>query len=285
MSDMYLNNSNERSWDGFAKFIVAEAKTTKYGRQALRRRWKHLRDLVKRCAAEVPDNEIQNLLGKTRHSLDPEANDMKALVAYCVGKGLARGEDLVEALQADLDAEPMAFLADHSGKSFGEKWAPAIAKYWLCNDGDRWEKMKAKDYYDIAWTPKELGKVIRIEIKASSEAPEFRFQQIRHPRLNDNQSQYDVLLCVGVTASTLEWWAIPTPAFDDIANNELTLKCQTVFRKHHGKDAPIWNDNAGYEDEAWFCADERCRGILTPYSSGSESIRDFMIQQTECYWG
>lgn len=277
MTTAHPTADENRSWGEFSRFLIGEAAATGYGRQALRRRWTNLRALAGRCSTTVTDAEINTLLGKTRESLDPEANDMKALVAYCVGKGVAAGRDLITALQTDLEAEPMAFLAEHSGKSFGEKWAPAIAKYWLCNLRDRWVKMKAKAFYDIGWTPAESRNEIRIELKASSEAPEFRFQQVRHPRLSGTRSGYDVLLCVGVTASSLEWWAIPTSVLDSITNNGTTTPDNIVLRKHHGKDAPIWNETIGFEDEGWFCTDERCRRLLQPYRAENSEVRNLMI--------
>jgi hypothetical protein len=250
----------------------------RHGRHALRRQWKHLRALAASCATQVSDKEVIALLGKTLESLDPEMNDLKALVAYCVGKGFTDGESLIAALQKDLAAEPMAFLAQHSGKSFGEKWGPAIAKYWLCGPSDRWVKKKAKDFYDIEWIPVEAGVGIRIELKASSEAPAFRFQQVRHPRLGELNSGYDILLCLGVTASSLEWWVIPTDHLDSITNNGSTPPDRIVIRKHHGKDAPIWNDAKGYGDEGWFCTDARCRLLLQSYLASNEGLRDAVLR-------
>lgn len=136
------------------------------------------------CGAKIKDEEIFALLGKSRDQLDPEKNDLKALVSYCVGKGISKGNELISAIAKDVENEPLAFLAEHSGKSFGEKWAPMFAKFWLFSEGDGWEKRKATDYFDIGWTPKETGKEIRIELKASSENPNFRFQQIRHPKMH-----------------------------------------------------------------------------------------------------
>jgi len=273
----YPVESGDRSWINFSQFMIRETAATEYGRQALRRRWTNLRALAERCSTSVTDGEINALLGKGREALDPEANDMKALVAYCVGKGIANGSELIAALRSDLDAEPMAFLAEHSGKSFGEKWAPAIAMYWLMNRGDRWRKMGAKEFYDIGWTPAGGYSEIRIELKASSEAPAFRFQQVRHPRLGGDQSGYDILLCLGVTASSLEWWVIPTSALDTMTNNGMTPADSIVIRKHHGKDAPIWSDVAGYRDEGWFSTDERCRNLLREYQVSSDELRQKLI--------
>jgi hypothetical protein len=272
MSTTYPTQDSDRSWKRFSQYMACETGTTGYGRQALRRQWRNLRSLASTCSAKISDAEISGLLGKSRASLDPEKNDLKALVAYCVGKGIAEGRALIEALERDLTSEPMAFLAEHSGKSFGEKWAPVIAKYWLANREDHWNKMGAKDFYDIGWTPTETQREIRLELKASSEAPAFRFQQVRHPRLSGATSGYDIPLCLGVTASSLEWWVIPTRALGGIANNGTTASKRIVIRKHHGKDAPIWNNTAGYTDEGWFSTDERCRSILRPYQTTSENL-------------
>ena len=265
MTTIHPLADGDRTWEQFARFLTCKTAAIDYGRQALRRRWTNLRALAAECSTTVTDAEINALLGKSRQDLDPEANDMKALVSYCVGKGMAASNQLITALQADLEAEPMAFLADLSGKSFGEKWAPAIAKYWLVDPGERWNKMGAREFYDIGWTPAGVHDEIRMELKASSEAPSFRFQQVRHPRLGGDRSGYDILLCLGVTASSLEWWVIPTRALDHMANNGTTPADEVVIRKHHGKDAPIWNHTAGYGDEGWFCTDERCRRLLRGY--------------------
>lgn len=277
----YPAGNVDRSWINFSRFLIRETATIGYGRQALRRRWANLRDLAERCLTSVTDDEINAFLGKGREALDPEANDMKALVAYCVGKGIAGGHELITALRSDLDAEPMAFLAEHSGKSLGEKWAPIIAIYWLSNHGDQSRKMGAKEFYDIGWTPAGANSEIRIELKTSSESPAFRFQQVRHPRLAGIQSDYDILLCLGVTASSLEWWVIPTSALDTMTNNGKTPSDRIVIRKHHGKDAPIWNNDAGYGDEGWFSTDERCRRLFQEYEVSSDELRQKVIDTFE----
>ena len=266
------------SWGDFSRLMIREAGATKYGRQALRRQWRNLRRLAEGCSAQISDAEISSLLGKSRSTLDPEKNDLKAVVAYCVGKGITDGQALREALESDLHSEPMAFLSEHSGKSFGEKWAPFIARYWLASQGDEWIKMGASEFYDIRWVPAGTHREIRLELKASSEAPSYRFQQVRHPCLVGDRSAYDILLCVGVTASSLEWWVIPTGALDDMANNGTTPPEKTVIRKHHGKDAPIWNNTVGYTDEGWFCTDERCRELLARWNMSSTSLRNRLIE-------
>jgi len=249
------------------------------GRPALRRSWQTLRDLAAKHSPQLDDSEIQRLLGKAYDDLDPEKNDLKALVAYAIGKGLGDPEELLEALASDVTSEPMAFLAQLSGKSFGETWAPRIAQFWLCADGDGWSKKRPTNYYDIDFAPTERpGQEVRIEVKASSEHPEFRFQQIRHPQLSGEESAYDLLLCLGVTAGSLEWWAIPTARLDDFADNGATPEGRIIITKHHGNRAPIWNADAGYADEGWFCANEKARRVLAEYHTTSEPLRQRVMK-------
>jgi hypothetical protein len=259
--------------------MLSEAKQSKGGREALRRRWRHLRGLADEVLPQIPDAEVKALLGKPRTELDPEANDLKAVVAYAAGRGLLKSpERLTQALAADETADPLAFLATLSGKSFGETWAPEIARYWLCEDDDRWEKKKSSEFYDAAWFPSELsGREIRIELKASSEHPAHRFQQIRHRRLSGGKKDYDILLCLGVTAGSLEWWAIPTERLDDFADNGATEAGSVLISRHHGKRRPIWNASAGYKDEGWFVADDRARRLFVDYISPSEVLREKIL--------
>ncbi len=268
------------AWEDFAKWLRDLTRQSKGGRGALRRRWQHLRGLADEALAQISDAEIRMLLGRERHELDPELNDLKAIVAYAAGRGvLAHPERLPQALDADETADPLAFLAALSGKSFGEKWAPEIASYWLCDEGDRWEKKKSSDFYDAGWFPQELrGREIRIELKASSEHPSYRFQQIRHPRLNGASSGYDVLLCVGVTAGSLDWWVVPTQNLDELAENGTTLAGSIVLTVHHGKRRPIWNEKVGYKDEAWFVTDARARVLLSQFFAQSENLRAAVLR-------
>lgn len=72
----------------------------------------------------------------------------------------------LENLRDDTRADPLYFLAQHSGKTFGEKFAPLFAKFWLMDKGDAWEKQSSKGLYDVGWTPHERkGKEIRIEFE------------------------------------------------------------------------------------------------------------------------
>lgn len=113
--------------------------------------------------------------------LDPDRNDLKAVVAYAMGRGLVQDSARLRvALAADEMADPLAFLAGLGGKAFGETWAPLIARFWLQRDGDTWVKQGSKQLFDVAWQPAREATPIRIELKASSEHPDFLFQQVRH---------------------------------------------------------------------------------------------------------
>lgn len=263
-------------WSEFVEWAFVQAAGTG-GRKALRRRWAGLRKLAQEAAAKLSPKEIEALLGKPVEALDPEHNDLKALVAYAVGKGVVTDpRSLQAALDADTRADPLYFLAHHSGKTFGEKYAPMFAEFWLTQGSDEWVKKKSKDLYDIGWKPKEMrGREIRIELKASSEQPAYLFQQIRHPKMSGGAvPDYDLLLCLGVSAGSLEWWAIPASDLDKYAENGATPAARVVVTLHHGKRRPIWNAEYGFEDEGWFRADPRARELLKAYTCAeSEELR------------
>lgn len=259
------------TWDDFVEWAMDQAAESG-GRKALRRRWATLRALAEQVSKKVPAAEIQALLGKPYDQLDPEHNDLKALVAYGAGKGIITDpKQLQNVLRDDIRADPLYFLAQHSGKTFGEKFAPLFAKFWLASKGDAWEKQSSKGLYDVGWTPVERkGKEIRIELKASSEQPGYLFQQIRHPKLSGGKDpDYDLLLCLGVSAGSLEWWAIPAEDMDQFAENGDTAADHVVITRHHGKRRPIWNKEHGHTDEGWFRADAKARALLREYTCGS----------------
>lgn len=259
------------NWDDFVEWTMEQAAVAG-GRKALRRRWTKLRLLAEQVSKQVPANEIEMLFGKPYEQLDPEHNDLKALVAYGFGRGvIADPKRLQRVLREDARADPLYFLAQHSGKTFGEKFAPLFAKFWLSAGGDSWEKQSSKSLYDVSWTPHERkGKEVRIELKASSEQPGYRFQQIRHPKMGAaKKGDYDILLCLGVSAGSLEWWAIPADEMDRFAETGATPADRIVITRHHGKRRPIWNKKQGYEDEGWFQADGRARELLAKFACGS----------------
>lgn len=272
------------TWDDFVDWAMrAAAQTT--GRASLRRRWSALRLLAEQVAAKLPENEVTALLGKTFDQLDPEHNDLKALVAYAAGKGIIPNPaQLQDVLREDAKADPLHFLAQHSGKTFGEKFSPMFAQFWLEAEGDAWEKKSSKALYDVGWRPKELGgEEIRIELKASSEAPAYLFQQIRHPKLSGSgkTGDYDLLLCLGVTAGSLEWWGIPAKHLDRFAENGTSPPDKAVITLHHGKRRPIWNLEHGYEDEGWFRTDTRTRQALQAYACpNSSKLREKLLGMT-----
>lgn len=204
------------------------------------------------------------------------------MVAYALGKGvLPVATGLQEALREDMRADPLFFLASHSGKTFGEKYVPLISQFWLSKEGDGWAKKSSKDLYDVGWSPRELGGgEVRIELKASSEHPAYLFQQIRHPRLSGHAApDYDVLLCCGVSAGSLTWWAIPASRFDEFVENGKTPQTSVVITRHHGKRRAIWNDECGYTDEGWFRADARSRLILDAFScAASPDLREHILE-------
>jgi hypothetical protein len=108
-------------WEGFADYCKALAAEQGTGRKSLRRDWTNLRAVAARVIESIPDEVVMSLLGKAKTALNPEENDLKALVGYAVGQGLLGSEELREALDADDRASPLYWLAGLSGKSFGEK--------------------------------------------------------------------------------------------------------------------------------------------------------------------
>lgn len=269
-----------RSWSDFVDWAMGQ-EAASGGRLALRRRWESLRALAEVVIAKLPPGEVEALLGRPVHLLDPENNDLKALVAYGIGRGFLKDPSLLQAaLEDDRRADPLHFLAQHSGKTFGEKYAPLFAEYWLKSPADGWAKQSSKGLYDLLWSPTELpGKSIRIELKASSERPEFRFQQIRHPRLSGGKDpDYDLLLCLGVSAGALEWWALPAAALDNFADNDAVVADDIIITRHHGKRQPIWNETRGFTDEGWFAATKKARGLLAKYSCAeSTDLREKIL--------
>lgn len=275
--------AESKDWPQFAEWMLGRARNTKGGRVSLQRRWPHLRQLAADALQVISAEEVKRLLGRDVGDLDPERNDLKAIVAYAMGKGVLQvPERLWQAIGADETNDPLAFLAGLSGKTFGETWAPEITRYWVAGPDDQWVKKKGSDFYDAGWFPAEGGGAeVRIELKASSEHPGYRFQQIRHPRMSGGERDYDVLLCMGVTASSLEWWAIPTDRLDDFADNGRTTSESVVVTLHHGKRGrqgkhrAIWS--ATFNDEGWFSMDERARRLLGEFAVDSAGLRERLL--------
>lgn len=224
-----------RRWAEFVAFCRGLESRRRPGRTPLRRQWGSLWDLFKtKVQPHLTEKEIQQLLGKRLDQLDPEENDLKALTAHAVGRGLVHPEELRNALANANDEAPLYFLAGLSGKAFGESVAPELCRFWLQQDGDAWDKRPSTDYYDVGWTPHETGRTLRIELKASSEYPAYRFQQIRDPRINARaDSAYDAVLCLGVTAGTVEFWLIPSGSVSDLIDKRILIP------QHGGRKAGL----------------------------------------------
>ncbi len=254
-----------RTWDEFAGFCSELGVSKGKGRKSLRRRWTHLRALAEHVIVRLPPKQVLSLVGKTVDQLDPEENDLKAIVAYGIGAGMLEAPRLLEALEEDTRESPLWFLADLSGKAFGETIAPKICEFWLRDEDDAWEKQPAKGYFDILWQPNELPKDIRLELKASSEFPAFRFQQVRDPRMSGNPSgDYDGLLCLGVTSSSIELWLIPRDVLEGLIDDG------TLTNQHGGQKI----DSNTY----WFVTDEDRRARLSKFGCSLEDLRDFALK-------
>jgi len=86
------------------------------GRASLRRKWSNLRELADRGLAQLSAEEIAALLGKQPSELDPEHNDLKAIVSYAVGRGLLSADDLRVALNRDDEESPCTSWPNSAGK-------------------------------------------------------------------------------------------------------------------------------------------------------------------------
>ena len=264
---------NDTRWDEFTALCRRLAENQNIGRASLRRPWKALWRLYhNRVRPSLTDADIERLLGKPPDQLDPEENDLKALVAYAAGQGTLELEALKQALSADNINAPLFFLAGLSGKAFGESISPEICKFWLADPTDKWEKRPARELYDVEWTPRGLrSQGLRIEIKASSEHPAYRFQQIRHPRAgNQAMDTYDALLCLGVTASTVEFWLMPASAVAD-------SMAQDILKPQHGGTKRGLSSNT-----YWFTMSPENRQTLREYAVNPGSLRHralAMLQQ------
>ncbi len=211
--------------------------------------------------------EVESLLGKKFADLDPEENDLKALAAYAAGRGLLDPAELRAALDADLRESPLYFLAGLSGKTFGETVAPELCAFWLRAEGDAWQKMPNRERYDVAWAPGASRHLLRIELKASSEHPGFRFQQVRDPRAGDQlRLDYDGLLCMGVTAGSVGFWLIPA---DDVAR----LIATGVLERQHGGSKTGLSSNT-----YWIVTDRTNRDRLAGFAVAPEELRQRCVE-------
>ena len=95
---------------------------------------------------------MKRLLGRDVGDLDPERNDLKAIVAYAMGKGVLQvPERLWQAIGADETNDPLAFLAGLSGKTFGETWAPEITRYWVAGPPGCWAAGQSSNRLPTFW--------------------------------------------------------------------------------------------------------------------------------------
>ena len=127
----------------FHRFCRELAREVGIGRAGLRRDWTVLEQLVRgRVLTQMTSQQVRELLDKDASQLHGEFNDLKALAAYGVARGWVDPKTLREALQAADQSNPLWFLANVSGKTFGGSVAPKLAEYWLCEEGDRWIRRK-----------------------------------------------------------------------------------------------------------------------------------------------
>ena len=206
-----MNVNEKKSWASFVQLCMDLETKSPIGRKSLRRDWTSLKRLIdEEVYPHIDTKLLESLLGKKYFEFDPENNDLKAIAAFAVGLGLLKSDRFQTALAEDNWRSPLHWLAGRSGKTLGEAITPKLCEFWLVNPTDKWEKLKGSEFYDIGWTPKELGGTVRIELKASSESPGYRFQQVRDPRTHHPESgDYDALLCVGLTSKGLDFWMIP----------------------------------------------------------------------------
>jgi hypothetical protein len=120
---------------------------------------------------------------------------------------------------------------------------------------------RAANELHIGWTPAKIGKTLRIEVKASSEHPAYRVQQVRRPRIGGRAFAYDVLLCLGVTAKTIEFWLVPADAVESLIGDG-------TFEKQHG------GKKTGLESNTyWFTMTPQMRRIVADYAAAPEELR------------
>lgn len=196
---------------------------------------------------------------------DSEASDLKIAAGVGLERGLITEGEYHQALLDDLRRSPLAFLQTVSGKAFGETVAPKITSFWIMQFGDALRKQPGSAYFDLLWRPKEKPAGLRIELKASSEAPNFRFQQIRDPWMGKAPAiDYDVLLCLGATNSGLEWWAIP-------ATQITPLHEKGILTNQHGGQKSEGNT-------LWMSMDGKTRNQLQEFFVQSENLRTRLLE-------
>lgn len=251
------------SWDEFVAFCESTLKkSVRQGRGSLRPSRVALMKLIDSQVLPHLSTEDQKRLFPLGY--DPEASDLKVAAGVALERGLISESDYRLALLYDRRRSPLAFLQTVSGKAFGESVAPRITQFWIEELGDQLVKQPGSAYYDLAWYPHEKQMTLRIELKASSEAPGYRFQQIRDPWMSGSGSiDYDVLLCLGTTNSGLEWWVIPATELPH-------LRAIGALTNQHGGQKSTGNT-------LWMTMDAARRARLEPFSVQSEQLRRRLI--------
>jgi hypothetical protein len=254
------------TWDEFAAYCQQTLRReVRQGRASLRPSRIALTELIQSAVLASLSPQDQAKLFPL--GFDPEASDLKIAAGVGLERGLITENDYHLALLDDLRRSPLAFLQTVSGKAFGETVAPKITSFWIMQPGDGLAKQPGSTYFDLLWRPSEKRAGLLIELKASSEAPGFRFQQIRDPWMGKAATMdYDVLLCLGATNSGLEWWVIP-------ATQIMPLYQERILTNQHGGQKSEGNT-------LWMSMDTRTRNRLQEFFVQSENLRTRLLELT-----
>jgi hypothetical protein len=212
---------------------------------------------------QLTQEEIANLFPL---GFSPEDSDLKLAAGIGLERGWINPADYAAALIADKALSPMSFLQTVSGKALGETIAPLIAQFWLADPDESFTKMPASAYYDFGWIPNEVGRLIRVELKTSSEANP-NFQQIRHPKMSGGNSfDYDALLCLAISNEGIEWWLFPAKDVEEFVDSG-------NFPAQHGGQKM---SSGTY----WIRMNVRNRRTFESYACSSEVLRNRFLALT-----
>lgn len=241
--------------------------TQNTGRRGLQRDWSKLLILFEKIKSRLPSDLPMRMLGKSIEELDVEQNDIKALLAYGVNAGWLTAAELRCALKEANDSNPYWFLANMSGKTFGEVIAPKIAQFWIMQSGEYWKKMKTKELYDFEWKAANK-RLLRIELKASTEENP-RFQQIRPPKMSNLSTyDYDGLLGLSVFRGKEEWWYVPAPDVERLISERI------ITQQHNGEKVKT--------DSYWVSLNEKMRKRFSKYYiNSSDQLRVRLLEQAD----
>ena len=256
----------ERTWDDFLSFLYKMPSTLNPGRQSIRVVRDNLNNLV--AQKVLPYLSTEDHARFFPLGFSPNESDLKIASGVALERSLIEPQEYEQALREDKKAGPFGFLQTLSGKAFGETVAPKIAEYWLSAEGDSFAKLPNTDLYDFAFTPKEVDRPIRVELKASSQEPP-NFQQIRDPKMTNKSAltnEYDVLLCISVANTGLRWWIIPADDIPQLINDGF------ITLQHGGQKT----DSGVY----WVQMDKRRTPRMVKYESTSEELRMKLILLT-----